>query len=464
MVMKPSPLSTTEFLDAYWSDRLILDCPSMTLSQRGSDKPRILRGSGMLKVSMTGKLQLRMYSTWAPEDGIQELINRSQSIRGQLIPEAELYDLEAADISGTTWTTDKLYIRTSSNGTDVVVTADFDLLAHRQIGTVAPKWERATLHYQETLDVPWTHIVKTETSIGQSTIKEEYSLEHAEFDVGDIKFEVSKARSGPGSILTARSTSTPLVAAVEIRIEEALRYVMYTNVSWCLVEKRGPACLEVLISHHIPPEENLFYPIVGSEPNCRSDYWALFGNYFIHVKDNPNDSLLHPLTAQLLATMTGLKNRDITALLVSVAVEGVLAEEFDHLGDPDKMVLDQIEKAVRDVAKLNIEADLLRRIQGSIGVMKKGRARDKLLALEAKGVIPGELIEEWLKLRNSSTHANIRFDPSETQAILNRIYAVFVLLNLLVFVAIGYEGRYTDFSARGWPLARFPRTDKKPGN
>jgi hypothetical protein len=86
--------------------------------------------------------------------------------------------------------------------------------------------------------------------------------------------------------------------------------------------------------------------------------------------------------------------------------------------------------------------------------MKSSRPKDKFIVLEASGVITNEMVKEWEKLRNAIAHAAVRFDPTKTQTIWNRCNIVYTMLNLLVFRAIGYSGRYQDFSSRGWPIKK----------
>lgn len=95
-----SPI-TGQFVKAFANDELIIDCPSITLTQQGIDVPRIISGRGMISLLQDRRFRLRMYTDIPAVNPFNELIRMSQRVPGEIIPDSEMYNLEATDLSGT---------------------------------------------------------------------------------------------------------------------------------------------------------------------------------------------------------------------------------------------------------------------------------------------------------------------------------------------------------------------------
>ncbi|BAZ68716.1 hypothetical protein NIES4106_34820 [Fischerella sp. NIES-4106] len=81
--------------------------------------------------------------------------------------------------------------------------------------------------------------------------------------------------------------------------------------------------------------------------------------------------------------------------------------------------------------------------------MKSVRAKDRLRNLIDKGLLDKKLVDAWNKVRNKTAHGYV-LEPEkfvENQKLSNQVT---VLFNHLVFLAIGYLGKYTDYSEDGW--------------
>jgi hypothetical protein len=81
--------------------------------------------------------------------------------------------------------------------------------------------------------------------------------------------------------------------------------------------------------------------------------------------------------------------------------------------------------------------------------MKSVRAKDRLRNLMDKGLLDKKLVDAWNKVRNKAAHGYV-LEPEEfveNQKLSNQVT---VLFNHLVFLTIGYVGKYTDYSEDGW--------------
>ena len=70
------------------------------------------------------------------------------------------------------------------------------------------------------------------------------------------------------------------------------------------------------------------------------------------------------------------------------------------------------------------------------------------------GLVSRGLVETWKRLRDSAAHAEV-IELDKLQEEIDSIMAVATLFNQLVFILIGYQGKYTDYSERGFPVADF---------
>ena len=147
---------------------------------------------------------------------------------------------------------------------------------------------------------------------------------------------------------------------------------------------------------------------------------------------------------------------DTESLILSVAIEGLLKEEFDNVDYRNAELKKQIDEARCVIASSGLERNFKDRVLGFFGNMLKPRAKDLLHILKDKNLLDSKLVREYDKLRNSSAHGELA-DSSRFQVHLDRCAAVLVLFYHIIFLAIGYNGPYTDYSTRGFPEKQFIR-------
>lgn len=453
-----SPISDP-FIETFANDTLIIDCPKMTLTQQGAEVPQVISGRGMISLQASTSFQLRMYTDLATVSPFAELERISNWVSGEIIPDDALFNLDATDISGVTWQSKSIYVKLNGHNHGVVATGNFDLLTHRATGLSTTLPSVLSMWFFEALEVPFTRFVKTEVTSGDRKLRTSISPKFAPFDVGPFNFELRSTEREKGTtLLRASSTTDPFPVGMESRIEEALRYVTFSPVSWCIVDKQHGGCREVSVLPKRKMTKGLFEePLNSNRPDCGVDYWRLFSAYLHHVMSFEDEIRYHPLSAQLFQVITAeTRQMHIVGLLVSVAVEGVLNCEFKGMATPPKNFLDSIESAIKLIGRLKCsDTNLAARIRGALNPMKSARAADKLKALQENGVVTKQMVSDWQKLRNTTAHASVHDSEKDIQELWNRCNTVYTLLNVLVFTAIGYSGKFQDFSSRGWPIKEF---------
>jgi hypothetical protein len=434
---------TDAFVKAFASETLVLDCPSMTLRQHTEANPRVIHGRGMISLPQGEGFQLRMYvdnDDAASAHPLAALMKMMKWVPGEIIPREEYFSLEAIDLSGFAWACKTVQIDSHGAGYGTVITGKlYDVLAHRVSG----------LFNQSVM----THVTSSEGTLSQSLLPK-----FAKFDADDFRFEVQRLELAEGStILRVFPKGGLFPAGIETRVEESLRYVTFSPIRWCIVDKQQQGAREVIVVPQSNHRKGLFdEPLDHRHPDYAIDYWRLFVAYFQHVVGFNEAANYHPLSAQLFHVISSeTQQLDLTGLLISVAVEGVLNVEFEDVARPSDAFRATLDRVATVIRRLKcVDEGLAKRLLGVLPPMKSSRPKDKFIVLEASGVITNEMVKEWEKLRNAIAHAAVRFDPTKTQTIWNRCNIVYTMLNLLVFRAIGYSGRYQDFSSRGWPIKK----------
>jgi hypothetical protein len=195
------------------------------------------------------------------------------------------------------------------------------------------------------------------------------------------------------------------------------------------------------------------------------DFWKIFEKYLQHVIDfekpfgHPFSNIIHSVIG------AGKGSLKAFGLTLSVSIEDLLKTEFSQLFIKDeelKSNIKQIDEELKsniDQAKEIIEKSILDgnfklRCCKSFEAMLHPRAIDKLEELTKSNIIDDKLVKSWRKLRNKSVHPDSN-NPIDHQNYLDLCYTVEVLFNQLVFLAIGYTGKYTDYSKYGWPIREF---------
>lgn len=139
-------------------------------------------------------------------------------------------------------------------------------------------------------------------------------------------------------------------------------------------------------------------------------------------------------------------------LTLSVAVESLLAintlQEYfleNNLNKIESQIL-----LVKDcIQELNIEDPFRNRLEGCMNSMNSVSTTDKLKKLVDKGLVDKSLKKAWKEIRNKAAHGYI-LKPGELNKNLKFCNQVTVLFHHLVFLIIGYRGKYTDYSEDGW--------------
>jgi hypothetical protein len=456
-----SPISKA-FLAGFAAGRLLIDCPKMEVRQLGAGT-EVYRGRGMLTLAEGAEeFQLRIYVDEGMVDSgyvFKQLQRMGNWISGEVIPNEEFFSLSAVDLSGYEWTCDKFQITVHPGRHGAVITGKLGALRCRISGLSSTPTSSMVMYFFDELPVPYTELVTTESATVDRTLSSQSEPLRASFNAGGLDFLVQKVEPDSGStIIRVSSANGQLPEGLESRVEESLRYVTFSPVRWCIVNKVSAGSREIFVVPRKSSRAPLFdEPLDHHRREHAGDFWRLFSAYFGHVIPHQEPQNYHPLSAQLFHVISSeTKQLDLSGLLVSIAVEGVLNVEYADLARPTDVFRSSLDRIAKLMRRLKcVDENLAARLAGALNAMKSSRPADKLKVLEQAGVITRDMTKAWQRLRNSTAHAAARSDPAQTEAMYGESQIVYAMLNRLIFQAIGYSGRYQNFSARNWPIETF---------
>jgi hypothetical protein len=139
------------------------------------------------------------------------------------------------------------------------------------------------------------------------------------------------------------------------------------------------------------------------------------------------------------------------ALMLSLAVEGILRREYADELKPEEEVLRELDALASLVDEWQGPSRVRRRAQGAVKQWRKGSVRDALKRLVTRKVISERHRDVWEAVRHAEVHRTTG-DERDVRRTLERIQVLHQLWTILVSYSIGYEGHITDWTTPGWPL------------
>jgi hypothetical protein len=82
-------------------------------------------------------------------------------------------------------------------------------------------------------------------------------------------------------------------------------------------------------------------------------------------------------------------------------------------------------------------------------------ATERLLELTWRGVVSAEEVDAWKDIRNASVHARMQ-ESAPSQEMAWKVDATMSMVYRLALHVIGWKGKRTDYSTRGWPTVSYP--------
>jgi hypothetical protein len=150
------------------------------------------------------------------------------------------------------------------------------------------------------------------------------------------------------------------------------------------------------------------------------------------------------------------------AIGLCVAFEG-LARLLPHQRSPAEIAdSDTIRNTVvKWIEKRKFGERVSARACGLMNQLPNPPMRDRLQPLIESGYLQVDHFKAWNKLRNAAVHPSKTtgedFDDVRRQKMIDTVYQVYVCMYHIVFVIIGYEGKFTNYAADDFPSDIHPK-------
>ena len=250
---------------------------------------------------------------------------------------------------------------------------------------------------------------------------------------------------------------------------------------FCSALLAQPVCKEVAhrtlrsiaFFKHRPVRESLVKPPI-QDRFADQDFYSLATAYYEHACKDGDVERMSLLTRKI-ASLFDLSGASMAAVALGLAVAvealtqtGKLAGRSkatpEHLAVAETIKaailklpkLDDLAKQFGEANSLPDKRSLPERLDALLSLLGAGgRTIDALRLLKDVGAVTGEEIKAWDKLRHPTAHGNWEPKEESMQVHIDDLYKLLTLVYRLVFVHIGFDGRFDARNVRGWPVNEF---------
>jgi hypothetical protein len=443
-----------------------LDCSLIRLRPNSPDQ-EVFEGPGYIKNTSDGQIFFKLYSSKPLNPGLGLKWSEKRQ-RGKLIPDELQYTLFATDIGGRHWEAEKILpeqtgIVSTENNT-ICGDIPFELRYTEKAKYILAN-ASISMSFFHLVDryIPRNIISKSGIAIEEQDITANpWGANIAEFSSCDCNFLISKGRKDGTINLSIESNQGKFPEGIEHKAIETLQFVLAHPLNWTVLEQHENGIETVIIRRQTKPELTYRIHVPIYVFDRKGEYlWKLFDKYLSYILKYKGKTIWHPMSIFIhRVILSSAIYLETFALETAVAIEGLLLTEFKKLASPTAEFLTELSKASEIINATSEIGDTLKlRICGAIADMKKSRAADKLRALVKSGIIDTKEYQTWKDLRNKSTHPT---QPAfvELPELLALRDIVITLFYKLIFLTIGYEGKYMDYGIDGYPLKDFPPVAK----
>jgi len=446
-----------ETLEAFRKGNLELWCPIMTIRKQESDKLIEYSGSGLIRQDQERRLEFVLIecSLSSLSENMKSMLDNTGEV-GKLIPLEKYYSFEATDLSGWTWKADRLHISRNFGPAGSIAFGNIYVLDHIE----SSKSQNTIVSLEIFNDVKLPLFEATKKTVKMGTDESvSWQRNMTRLKVGQFNLTIKNEHGIITVLAISKNERTP--EYFETRIIEALQYVASRTLSWGILQKtaNGNSITSLRSPDKTLLPTNLSLPIDYNHAKLEGKWvWMLFGKYLEHIFNFKGEDRfqMHPLSGWLHS----VRNASIGSIFakglgLGIAIEGILENEFSKIGTPSPEYICTVEEMITYVKSFSGDENVLDRTVGALRAMKNVRAKDKLFVLEKEGIVRKQDVKAWDSIRNRGAHARPP-EKKELQEWIDNCFKTEVLLNHLIFYAIGYQGEFTDYGTHNWPQSRYP--------
>jgi hypothetical protein len=432
-----------------WQDfregRFRLNCASIKFTENGAADV-FQEGPGEVWQEDDGTLSFKCFSRDQTTATVDSILRRAALPVGQLIPRDAYYSMDVVAFDGAQWRADNVSPACNQSFTtgQVIITGSLRTLTGRG-GERGPS-DRFSIRMlftgQRTSD--WTALAESEIACEEIGCVIRIVLERE----SDALVEISSKERLPENF--------------EVRVIEALRYVLARVVHVAVIEHAGDFIETMLISPVPVSKTRLFPPLVARSADDRANLRRLFERYLTFVHSQMSADFVH-LCSSYLRNVCEASANSIEAEMIGlcVAVEGIANLIPYERSTADDTTIKAIRRFISDwLEDQAFRVSLRDRVNGMLSQLKNIPPERRLEPLVQTGQLDGACLNSWKRLRNKHVHPQPskleELDDRAIQGILDDVHRVYVCLYQLTFVLIGYQGTFSNYASDRFRVEAYP--------
>ncbi|MFF8802367.1 MULTISPECIES: hypothetical protein [unclassified Methylobacterium] len=436
----------TEFASYVLSRDFSLEVENINLTQNSEDEPLVLSGPGRIWQDEDGLLKFRVDARYDEGIFISLLLNDMNIRPGKLYDDKSYFTMTAETVNGSSYTAEN--VRFSSNinfsGTGEV-TGELEYLSRHSVQPTTDCNKVKILAAHQDFK-SWLALI----GINQITIDgKKLTIQIESRDDSIIDIEVQAGSSLPQNI--------------DMRVIEALQVLLSQKLPIAYVGAFSTRGFSEKLRRFPPiPHKSRLLPAIDLRDVGNSRAALNFLTKYLEfclrqIKKNA----WHPCSAQYMhAVEAQAGSLEVAIVGLCVAIEGV----SNHLPVKYKRIEKEKVELIAEVVgrwlrKRKFSDDICFRTNGLVNQLSNVRVRDRLSNYIETGTIPSDYFATWNRQRHKAVHtSNDLFgatSDAKLQKTLDDIQKLNTLIQMMLFVIIGYEGPYVDYGAVNWPTAEF---------
>lgn len=430
-----------DMMEDILENRLVIDCIEINIKQRKEEDYFKYSAPGEIYQDKDGQLQLKIITTY--EDIKKELSTFNNRLPlGKLIPETEFYDLEATDVKGNTWKAKNIDIDKNnySDTNCIVINAKINELYYEE-ERKKTETDYIFVKIDEELDVPFNKVEK------KGALESHLNTCEIEYD----KVCLILKKSDGNTIINIHSSEQKLDDNYYIKVMEALQILTGMVIIPKVIKiSTGKRRIWKIRSDYKINNKNKFPEPIKINIPYQIDGFRKYIEKFTKLNKSKSEIIFGFWYKINRAWQADIEN---AALALTVGIEGLTKEFFKGKGKPSDEMKNKAKETIDTIQKLKLNTTIKKWIVGSLkNFMENPSTKAILKKFEDGTVITKNMINSWVKLRNTCAHAAIISNENkEFQKFIDRFYSCIALFYILILLTIGFEGKYIDYSQDGWP-------------
>ncbi|KAB7660141.1 hypothetical protein [Plesiomonas shigelloides] len=420
-------------------NELNVDCLSMKFTQRTTHNPSIIETVGFIRHDEKGRLVFRAISIANAKSSIEKIILNSYTLEpGHIKPESDYFDIEAIDIFGRIWTSERIECSADVNvelNSAVILGYLNNLLLTRKVAnhkscsliTVCKKPLYLSFDFHEG-DVFSISVKDVEYNLSLSE-----GLLHISFGFNlheDCTIYESAIINGLSVLMGAR---------VEVLYT---RKIIYDN--------------EILSVNRKPykSQGRLLKPlgcISESGIGNMKHFLTLFCEKYVSGELYELYGFWH----KLFSVSNGMI--EAKSLTCGVVLEGVIKKYYHDRFAIDDVAMQCVHETELLLKDIEFDKQIKSRLIGALSNYKNKSPRTVMLEVCKELSIPTKLVSIWNDMRNKAAHASdIDMSDAEFEKAITYYNSCVYLFYRLFFDVIGYSGSCINYS-----LSKFIKIELK---